>query len=336
VDVGIFRGQQEGRLFFADYSRKIVDGCLETGFQVHGGLPAEFFLGQADIRLALAGVVGGERFEDDLGRRAGKGDDPLGKLKDAGFAGVPQVDRTDEIVGIHEPDEPFNQVGHKAEGAGLGAVAVDGDIFAAQRLDGEVGDHPAVMLSHPRAVGVEDPGEPDIHVVLAVVIHHEGLGHPFPLVIAAPDADGIHVAPVALRLRMYFGVAVDFGGGCLKYPRLHPLCQTQHVDGSHDAGLRGLDRVVLVMDRRGGAGHVVDLVHFQENRFDDVVPDQLEAVVVKEMTNVLLVAGKEVVKADDIVPLGKESFAEMGADEAPPAGNEYAHVLSLDAVIRYS
>ena len=307
---------------------EIVDGPFQAVFHRHGGGPAEPLPGQGDVRLTLFGVVRRQRPVNDPRGGAGEPHDPFGELADGGLRRVPQVDRADEPVALHHPHHPLHEVGDEAEGAGLGTVAVHRDLLPFQRLHDEVGDDPAVVLRHARAVGLEDPDDPDIHAVLPVVVHHQGLGHPFPFIIAAPDADGVHVPPVRLRLRVHLGVAVHLGGGRLQDPRADPFREPEHIDGPQDARLDGLHRVVLVVDRRGGAGQVVDPVHLQEDRFRDVVAHQFEPVVVHEVDDVVLAAGEEVVQADDVVPLPEEPFAEVGTDEAGAAGDENAHAIS--------
>ncbi len=127
-------------------------------------------------------------------------------------SGIAQVDGADEILRVHQPDERLDEVRDVTERARLAPVAVDGQGLALERLDDEVADDPAVVDGHPRPVGVEDAGDPDLDPVLAVVVHHQGLGHPLSLVVTAPDADGIDVPPVGLRLGVDLGVAVDLGG----------------------------------------------------------------------------------------------------------------------------
>ena len=58
--------------------------------------------------------------------------------------------------------------------------------------------------------------------------------------------------------------------------RAGALGQPEHVDRAVHAGLGRLHRVVLVVDRRGRAGEVVDLVDLDVERKGDVVAQQLE------------------------------------------------------------
>ena len=74
-------------------------------------------------------------------------------------------------------------------------------------------------------------------------------------------------------------VTVDLGSGRDQEPSLGPLGESEHVHGTHERGLDGLDRVVLVVRGRGGTGQVVDLVDLDEEGLDDVVPDHLEVGV---------------------------------------------------------
>ena len=281
--------------------------------------------GQADIRLALTGIVLGQGFLDQGRAGAGQFPDGLGQLDHAEFAGIAQVDGAGEVVRApHEADEALDEIVHIAEGAGLATVAVEGDGLVAQGLDDEVGDDAAVVGVHARAVGVEDAGDLDAQAVLAAVVAKEGLGAALAFVVAGAGADGVDVAPVVLWLGVDGGVAIDLAGGGLKDLGLDPFGQAQHVDGAVDAGLGGLDRVVLIMDGRGRAGQVVDLVHLHVEGEGDVVAHQLEVGVVEQVGDVVLGAGEEVIDADDVMAVGEEAFAEVTAQEAGAAGDEDA------------
>jgi hypothetical protein len=52
---------------------------------------------------------------------------------------------------------------------------------------------------------------------------------------------------------------------------------------------------------------------------DDVVPNQFKIRLFQEVGDIGLLAGKEVVDADHIVPLVNQAFAEVGSKEAGPA-----------------
>jgi hypothetical protein len=99
------------------------------------------------------------------------------------------------------------------------------------------------------------------------------------------------------------------------------LGQAQHVDGAVHAGLGGLHRVELVVDRRGRAGQVVDLVDLHVEREGDVVAHQLEVRVAEQVDDVVLGAGEEVVHAEHVVAVGDQALAEVRAEEAGAAGD---------------
>ena len=123
---------------------------------------------------------------------------------------------------------------------------------------------------------------------------------------------------------MHGGVAVALGGGGLEHARLHPLSQPQHVDGAEHAGLGGLHGVALVVDGRGRAGEVVDLVHLHIEREADVVADQLEVRVALQVRHVGVGPGVEVVRADDVAALAHQPLAQVRAEEAGPARDQDA------------
>ena len=63
---------------------------------------------------------------------------------------------------------------------------------------------------HARTVRVEDAGDLDIELVLAVIVEEQRFGAALALVVAAARPDWIDAAQVAFSLRMHFGVAVAF------------------------------------------------------------------------------------------------------------------------------
>jgi hypothetical protein len=90
------------------------------------------------------------------------------------------------------------------------------------------------------------------------------------------------------------------------------------------AGLCGLHRIVLVMDGRGRAGEIVDLVDFHIKREGDIVPDHFEVFVFKQMLDITARAGEEIVDADDDRSVGQQALAEMRTEKASAAGDEHA------------
>ena len=93
-----------------------------------------------------------------------------------------------------------DQVVDVLEGARLAAVAVDGDVLAAERLADEVGHHAPVVGVHEGAVGVEDADHADVQVVRAVVVEHDRLRGALALVVARAGTDRIHIPVVILYL----------------------------------------------------------------------------------------------------------------------------------------
>ena len=131
--------------------------------------PVEDGLRQGDVGLALCGIVGGKVPIHYLGLRAGHRNDLAREFQDGEFARVAQIHGAGEIIGgVHEPHQAVHQVIYVTKRTGLLAIAVDGDRLALQSLDDEVGDNPAIVRVHARAVGIEDAGHLDLELVLAV------------------------------------------------------------------------------------------------------------------------------------------------------------------------
>jgi hypothetical protein len=75
------------------------------------------------------------------------------------------------------------------------------------------------------------------------------------------------------------------------------------------------------MYRRSRTGEIVDLIDLEQDRFGYVVADQLESMVVEQVIDVYLAAGKEIIKADNIVAVSQQPLAKMRADKARTTGN---------------
>jgi len=66
----------------------------------------------------------------------------------------------------------------------------------------------------------------------------------------------------------------------LQNPSVNALGQAEHVDGPVHARFSGLDRVMLVVDRRRGAGEIVDTINLDIEWKADVVANRLETWLV--------------------------------------------------------
>ena len=141
-----------------------------------------------------------------------------------------------------------------------------------------------------------------------MIIHHQGFRHALSLIVTAADTDRIHVSPVLLGLRMDMGVPVHFRGRCLKNPCPYPFCESQHVDGAHDACFDGFDRIVLVMNRRCRTCQVINSVDLKQYRLGNVVTNQFESGIAEQRENVPLIPGKEIVEAQNIMPFPDQPF----------------------------
>src|SRR5690606_16843672 len=113
-------------------------------------------------------------------------------------------------------------------------------------------DDAPVVGVHPRAEGVENTYDADVHPVGAVVVHEERLGGAFALVVAGARAERVHGALVALGLGVDFRIAVDLARGGLEDLGAAALGEPEHVDGAHNGRFHRLDGVVLVVARGGG------------------------------------------------------------------------------------
>src|SRR5262245_37464879 len=85
------------------------------------------------------------------------------------------------------------------------------------------------------------------------------------------------------------------------------------------------------MPGRRGTGEVVDLIDFKPQRMRDIVADEFKVRLVQQMLDVRLLAGEEVVNANDIIAARDEPIAEVRPEEAGAASDEDAldHGVSM-------
>ena len=159
-------------------------------------------------------------------------------------------------VAVEQGQEAPDLVVDVGERPRLGAVAVDRDRLARQRLGEEVRHRPPVVGPHARAVGVEDAHDAHVEAVVAVVRHRHRLGEALGLVVDAAGADRVDVAPVGLGLRVHERVAVDLAGRGQEELGALGLGQAEAVVRAEAADLEDLDRDALEVDRRRRAGEV--------------------------------------------------------------------------------
>jgi hypothetical protein len=120
-------------------------------------------------------------------------------------------------------------------------------------------------------------------------------------------------------------IAIYLAGRGLEDSRLNPFCKAQHVDGAHYARFNRLYWIVLIMNGRCRAGQTVDLVDLEHYWLRNIVADQFKILIVAKMSDVLLSAGKKVVKAHYLISIIQKPFAKMRTDEPGTARNKDSH-----------
>ena len=264
--------------------------------------------------------MGNLRFATDLLKNE------FGQLEHGELTWVAKVHGADNLLLLHEAHESVDEIVNKAEGSGLGTLAVNSKIPTLEGLNDEVGDHSSIIGEHARTIGVENADHSDIDAILAVIVEEECLGSTLPLVIAGSEADGVDMAPVRLGLGMNIGIAVHLGGGGLEDACIDPLGKAEAVDGPDHGGFHGLDGIVLVVRRRSRAGKIVDAVHLELEWVDHIMANKFEAGIPQKMVDIGLASGEEIIETDDFMPLLDETIAKMGTEKSGSAGDEDTHM----------
>src|SRR5262245_50895905 len=182
-----------------------------------------------------------------------------------------------------------------------------------------------------RTVGVKDARYANGEPVLAIVVVDERLGAALAFIVAGARSAHIDEAAIVLGLRMHVGIAVDLTGRGLEDPGAQALGEPQHIYSAEHARFRRLHGIVLIVDGRGRAGKIVDLVHFHVERKGYVVAHDLKAKMARKPGDVLTPACKVVVDAEHLAILAQQPLAQVRSDEPGAAGNKntLSHGVSL-------
>ena len=89
--------------------------------------------------------------------------------------------------------------------------------------------------------------------------------------------------------------STDLAGRGNQDPSLGSLGEAEHVDGPHRVGFDRLDWIVHVVRWAGGTGKVVDLVHLNVERVDNVVVQHLKVFMSQPLFNVSFAPSEVVV-----------------------------------------
>jgi hypothetical protein len=111
---------------------------------------------------------------------------------------------------------------------------------------------------------------------------------------------------------MNLGVAVNLGRGSLEDAGSRALGQSQTMHRSEKGGLRGFDRIELIVRRGGRAREIVDLIHLELEGVTHIMPDKLKTGVPDEVLDVAFSAGEKVIQAENFVSFIEKAFTEVG------------------------
>src|ERR1022692_5222957 len=105
-----------------------------------------------------------QSLEPDLTRRPRDGNYFSRALQDRELRRIPDIYRF-MFLRSRQAENAIHFVAHVAETSRLAAIAINGQIFAAQRLPHKVWDHPPIVDLHPRSIGIKDAQNARVHLV---------------------------------------------------------------------------------------------------------------------------------------------------------------------------
>ena len=222
------------------------------------------------------------------------------------------------FVGHHQTVDSVDQIGNVAETARLFSRAVNGDGLPGQRLINEIRQGAAVIEAHARPVGVEDADDVRVQALGAVIGHHHGFRKALGFVVNAARADRVDIAPVGFRLRADVRIAVTFRRGREEILGLLRQGQPQGIVRSERAHFQSLDRELQIVDRacrRSEMQNVIDRAR-DIDKFGDIVLDDPESRISREMAQVGGSAGDQVVDRENLPAAIEEVVAKVRPEKS--------------------
>jgi hypothetical protein len=83
--------------------------------------------------------------------------------------------------------------------------------------------------------------------------------------------------------------------------------------------LDGFDGVVLIGDRRGGAGQIINLIRFHIERMNNVVSNQFKSGMTDQMANIVFATCEKIIDADDFISTFDQSVAQVTSKKSGTA-----------------
>jgi len=152
-----------------------------------------------------------------------------------------------------------------------------------------------------------------------MIIEEKGFGTPLPLIITSSWANGVYASEIGLRLGVNCGISIHLRSGGLEDSCLEAFSESQHVNGTMDIDLGGLNRVVLVMNRRCRAGEVINSIHLDVKGKSYVMAKKFKKRILQKMLNISLRSGVKVIHADNVLSILEKALAEMRTQKTCPS-----------------
>jgi hypothetical protein len=163
-----------------------------------------------------------------------------------------------------------------------------------------------------------------VHAVIAVVRSDRCLGEPLRLVIHRTRPHRIHVAPVALHLRMHEGIAIALRRRRMKVARAIFPGHLQRVQRARRAHEQSLHPEPHIIRRAGRRGEVVHVIHTpQIEGLADVSFLQPESRLVLQVGEVGEPAGRQIVHAQHAMAFGQQRIAKVRTQKSRSSRNEH-------------
>lgn len=92
-------------------------------------------------------------------------------------------------------------------------------------------------------------------------------------------------------------------------------------------GFGGLNRIMLVVDRRGRTGKVVDFVDFHIERETNIMAHEFKAGMIVQMIDIALGAREQIIRTQDFMALFQQTVYQMRTKKSGPTSDQYLFAI---------
>lgn len=223
------------------------------------------------------------------------------------------------------------------KGSRLRSVAIDRHGLAGDEAGQHLWDDTLILGRHGRTIGVENTHDAHLDSIFAAPEAGQRLAEALAFLVGAARPDRIDPPDIGLRLREDVRIAVSLGGAGEQIFRLAPARDLQQVQRSGGRGHQHLLAQPLDVGNARWTGQVVDMAVTTalqppaDCRIGDIHLDEAEIWMARQLVDIRLATGGEIVDDIDLRALIEKATGKVGPQTPRASGDKASDFVAVHA-----